>query len=145
MKGNSSMAKTKLDKGVTLIAANTEVEGEVRFSNQLYINGCVKGNVIAEDDGDATLVVSEEGSVNGEIRVPNVVINGSVEGNVFARKRVELAAKAKVSGNVYYKLIEMQLGAMVDGQMIHEGDPGAKVHPFPAESEDTKRNKPGGP
>ncbi len=89
-------------------------------------------------------MVSEEGSVEGEIRAPNVVINGSVEGNVFG-KRVTLAAKAKVSGNVYYKLVEMQLGAMVDGQMIHEGDPGAKVHPFPAESEDTKRNKPGGP
>ena len=144
MKGNSSMAKTKLDKGVTLIAANTEVEGDVRFSDQLYINGRLKGTVIAEDDGDATLVVSEEGSVEGEIRAPNVVINGSVEGNVFG-KRVTLAAKAKVSGKVYYKLVEMQLGAMVDGQMIHEGDPGAKVHPFPAESEDTKRNKPGGP
>ena len=136
------MAKTKLDKGVTLIAANTEVEGDVRFSDQLYINGRLKGTVIAEDDGNATLVVSEEGSVEGEIRAPNVVINGSVEGNVFG-KRVELAAKAKVSGNVYYKLVEMQLGAMVDGQMIHEGDPGAKVHPFPVESEDTKRKKPG--
>ena len=143
MKGNSSMAKTKLDKGVTLIAANTEVEGDVRFSDQLYIKGRLKGAVIAEDDGDATLVVSEEGSVEGEIRAPNVVINGSVEGNV-AGERVKLAAKAKVSGNVYYKLVEMQLGAMVDGQMIHEGDPGAKVHPFPAESEDTKRNNPGG-
>ncbi len=138
------MAKTKLDKGVTLIAANTEVEGDVRFSDQLYINGRLNGTVVAEDDGDATLVVSEEGSVEGEIRVPNVVINGSVEGSVFG-KRIKLAAKAKVSGNVYYKLVEMQLGAMVDGQMIHEGDPGAKVHPFPTESEDTNRNKPGSP
>lgn len=137
------MAKTKLDKGVTLIAANTEVEGDVRFSDQFYINGRLKGTVIAEDDVDATLVVSEEGSVVGEIRAPNVVINGSVEGNVSG-ERVTLASSAKVSGNVYYKLVEMQLGAMVDGQMIHEGDPGAKVHPFPAESEDTKRNKPGG-
>ena len=143
MKGNSSMAKTKLDKGVTLIAANTEVEGDVRFSDQLYINGRLKGTAIAEDDGDATLVVSEEGSVVGEIRAPNVVINGSVEGNV-AGERVTLASSAKVSGNVYYKLVEMQLGAMVDGQMIHEGDPDPKVHPFPAESEDTKRNNPGG-
>ncbi|MFB3104054.1 MAG: polymer-forming cytoskeletal protein [Pseudomonadales bacterium] len=136
MKGNSSMAKTKLDKGVTLIAANTEVEGDVRFSDQLYINGHVKGNIIAEKDGNATLVVSEEGSVSGEIRVPNVVINGSVEGNVFAGERVELAPKARVSGNVYYKLIEMQLGAMVDGQMVHQEDSSAEVHPFPAGARD---------
>ena len=130
------MAKTKLDKGVTLIAANTEVEGDVRFSDQLYINGSVKGNIIAEEDGSATLVVSEEGSVSGEIHVPNVVINGSVEGNVFAGERVELASKARVSGNVYYKLIEMQLGAMVDGQMVHKEDPSAQVHPFPADIRD---------
>ncbi len=130
------MAKTKLDKGVTLIAANTEVEGDVRFADQLYINGHVKGNIIAEEDGNATLVVSEEGSVSGEIRVPNVVINGSVEGNVFAGERVELASKARVSGNVYYKLIEMQLGAMVDGQMVHKEDPSAQVHPFPADIRD---------
>ena len=133
------MAKTKLDKGVTLIAANTEVEGDVRFSDQLYINGHVKGNVIADDDGSATLVVSEEGSVSGEIRVPNVVINGSVAGNVFAGVRVELATKAKVSGNVYYRLIEMQLGAMVEGQMVHKEDPTAEVHQFPAEPEEIGR------
>jgi cytoskeletal protein CcmA (bactofilin family) len=142
MKSNSWTPKP--GKGVTLVAVDAEVEGDVRFSDQLCINGRVKGKVSAKEDGKGTLVVSEEGSVEGEIRVPNVVINGSVEGNVFAGERVELTAKAKVSGNVYYKTIEMQLGAIVDGQMIHEGDPGAKVHPFPAISEDTKRNKPGG-
>jgi len=63
-----------------------------------------------------------------------VVINGTVEGNVYASARVELAAKARVKGNVYYQLIEMQLGAMVDGQLLHEDSlGGANVHRFPAE------------
>ena len=88
----------------------------------------------AEDGGAATVIISEEGSVKGEIRVPNVVINGQVEGNVYASARVELAARARVKGNVYYELIEMQLGAMVDGQLLHEqAADSAKVHPFPAE------------
>ena len=130
------MARNKIDKGVTLIAANTEITGDVKFVNQLYVNGHVSGNILADLEGDATLVVSEEGSVSGEIRVPNVIVNGKVEGNVYAATRVELAAKAAVVGNVYYKLIEMQLGAMVDGQLVHDETIASgkqNVHPFPAE------------
>ncbi len=113
------MAKTKIDKGVTLIAPHTEVIGDVRFSNQLYVSGRVTGNVLADND-KATLVITEEGCVSGEVRVPNIVINGVVEGDVFAGHKVELAPKAKVRGNLYYKLIEMQLGALVDGQLVHD-------------------------
>lgn len=130
--------KSSREKGVTLIAANTEVSGDIQFDNQLYITGHVKGNVVAESGGDATVVVSEEGSVSGEIRVPNVVINGRVEGNVYAIRRIELAQNAEVKGNVFYKLIEMQLGAMVDGQLVHDETLGSEtknVHPFPESSE----------
>ncbi len=126
--------KSSAEKGVTLIAANTEVSGDVNFVNQLYINGRVNGNISADVGSDATVVVSEEGSVSGEIHVPNVVVNGSVEGNVYATNRMELARNAEVKGNVYYRLIEMQLGAMVDGQLVHDETLGAEqqnVHPFP--------------
>ena len=129
-------------KGVTLIAANTEVSGDVHFVNQIYISGHIRGNVTADPDGEATLVVSDEGSVTGEIRVPNVVVNGRVEGNVYATKRLELAQKAEVKGNVYYKLIEMQLGAMVDGQLVHDetlGNEQQNVHRFPDAVESVAR------
>ena len=134
MKGKSS----KMDKGITLIAANTEISGDVHFQDQLYINGHVKGNVFADADGEATVVVSEEGTVSGEIRVPNVIINGKVEGNIYAIVHMELAPKAKVKGNVYYKLIEMQLGAMVDGQLVHDeklGSESKNVHPLRTEGQ----------
>ena len=114
-----------MDKGVTLIASHTEVVGDIKFTDQLYVSGRVTGNVLAEDD-KATLVISDDGFVAGEVRVPNIVINGSVEGNVYASHKVELAPQAKVKGNLYYKLIEMQLGALVDGQLVHEE---AKVGP----------------
>lgn len=129
------MAKNKIDKGVTLIATDTEVVGDIQFANELFVNGKVTGNVLAQSD-QATLVISEEGCIAGEVKVPNVVINGAVEGNVYAGHRVELAAQAKVKGNLYYKLIEMHLGAMVDGQLVHEETPGApvkNVHPLPLE------------
>lgn len=131
--------KNSAEKGVTLIAANTEVTGNVHFVNHLYINGHVSGNITADVGTDATVVVSEEGSVAGEIHVPNVVVNGRVEGNVYATNRMELARNAEVKGNVYYRLIEMQLGAMVDGQLVHDETLGAEqqpnVHPFPETAE----------
>jgi len=129
------VARSKIDKGVTLIAPQTEVIGDIRFNNQLYVSGKVTGNVHADNE-QATLVISEEGCVAGEVRVPNVVINGTVEGDVWAGHKVELAPQAKVKGNLYYKLIEMQLGAMVDGQLVHEDNQGAQnVHPLPLDGE----------
>ena len=130
------MARKKVEKGVTLVAADTQVNGDIKFVDQLFVNGAVVGNVIAEND-DATLIVSEEGFVSGEIRVPNVVINGTVEGNVFAQLQLELATNARVKGNLYYKVMEMQLGARVDGTLIN-GD-GAdefneNVHKLPLEN-----------
>ncbi len=132
------MAKPKVEKGVTLVAANTVIVGSVQFNDQLFVNGRVEGNVLADNDSGATVVISEEGTVAGEIRVPNVVINGRIEGDVYASEKVELAERAQVKGNVYYKLIEMQLGAMVDGHMVHQdratapGESG-EVHEFKVE------------
>lgn len=114
------MGKSKVDTGVTLISPSSVVKGDVHFSEQLFVNGRIEGNLYADPESGSTVVISEQGAVAGEIRVPNVVINGSVDGDVFAAGKLELAAKARVTGNVYYKLIEMQLGAMVDGQLVHE-------------------------
>jgi len=122
------MGRVKMEKGVTLIAAHTEVIGDIRFTDQLYISGRVTGNIYADDE-KATLTVSEEGSVTGEVRVPNIVINGAVDGQVHASVKVELAAKARVKGNPLYKLIEMHLGALVEGQLVHEiGGDTTNVH-----------------
>ncbi|MEM6707367.1 MAG: polymer-forming cytoskeletal protein [Pseudomonadota bacterium] len=114
------MAKPKSDTGVTLIAPSTRLAGDITFVEQLFVNGRIEGNVYADPESQATVVVAEGGSIAGEIRVPNVIVNGSVEGDVHAGAKVELAAKARVRGNVYYRLMEMQMGATVEGQMVHE-------------------------
>lgn len=127
-----TMARGKAEDGVTLIAPGTQVKGDLTFGEQLYVNGRVEGNIYADPDSNASVVIAEGGSVHGEIRVPNVVVNGAVEGDVHAGAKVELAAKARVKGNVYYKLMEMQLGATVEGQMVHEqvasAAPAVKIH-----------------
>ena len=132
---------TKMGKGATLIAQSTAVSGDVRFSDQLYVNGHIEGNVNADEGTEATLLISDVGSIKGQIHAPFVVINGRVEGDVYASNRVELAANARISGNVYYKLIEMQLGAMVEGQLVHVQDEismKTNVHPLPRTAEDAR-------
>lgn len=108
--------------GITLIANNCELSGDVHFSDQLQINGTVKGNIYAVEGSKAVVTVSEKGRVKGDIRVPNVIINGKVYGDVYSDKHIELAAKAEIKGNVYYSLIEMVMGSRVDGNLVHTKD-----------------------
>lgn len=79
----------------------------------------MRGNVIAEGEGRSVLILSEHGHIEGEVRVPQVVLNGTVVGDVHASERVELASKARVTGDVHYNLIEMAIGAEVNGSLVH--------------------------
>lgn len=116
------MGRNKPDDTVTLIASGTSVWGGVEFRHQLYINGQVEGDVRSlNDDEDASVVIGESGFVRGDILVPNVVINGRVQGAVHASGRIELGIRAEVRGNVHYRLMEMHLGARVEGQLLHHG------------------------
>jgi cytoskeletal protein CcmA (bactofilin family) len=106
----------------TLISGKSEIRGDIRFSGGLHVDGIIKGNLIAEDESGAILRISETGHVEGEIRVPNVIINGEVVGNVFASKHIELAKNANVTGDVHYMMMEMVMGAQVNGNLVHQGE-----------------------
>lgn len=102
----------------TLISRSTVIVGDLHFSGELQIEGKVCGNVIAEGEKDARLVVAETGLVEGDIRVPTAVINGNVTGNIYSSNHIELAAKAAVEGSIHYQLIEMVKGSQVNGSLI---------------------------
>ena len=132
------MRKKKADQGVTLVAAETQIVGDLHFKNELFVYGHVEGNLVADGD-KSSVFISEGGSVRGEIRVPNVTVNGRVDGDIFANAKVELADKAEIHGNVIYRLIEMQLGARVEGQLLHAEDLASaddNVHPLPDRQQD---------
>ena len=120
------LGKSKKPKQTThidsLIGQNSEIQGDVIFSGGLHVDGKVKGNVIAAEGDDSVLTLSERGVIEGEVKVPNVVVNGTVIGDVHALSHVELAAQARVHGNVYYSLIEMAMGAEVNGNLVHRAD-----------------------
>jgi len=103
-----------------LIGTGTTVEGNIIFAGGLRVDGRVRGDVIAAEGRPGTLVLSEQAQIEGEIRVSHVVINGSVIGPVHAAEYVELQPKANVSGDVHYKTLEIQLGAVVQGRLVYE-------------------------
>jgi cytoskeletal protein CcmA (bactofilin family) len=104
----------------TLIGAGTRVVGDVQFTGGLHVDGFVKGNVDAPAESGSVLGISDGGVVEGSVAVPNVILNGTVIGDILAHHRLELGATAKVTGNVYYGLIEMAIGAEINGKLVHE-------------------------
>ncbi len=106
----------------TLIAEGTVVTGDIAFNGSLHVQGKVIGNIRAEGD-KGQLIVGETGSIEGEVQAPNIVINGHVDGNVHSSEHLELAEKAEIAGNVFYNVIEMLMGAHVNGKLVRQDKP----------------------
>ena len=111
--------KQRTEKVDTLIGQQTEVHGDVVFSGGLHVDGKIKGNVVAEKESSTMLVLSDKGSIEGEVRVPYIIVNGLVIGDIYASESVELAQNARITGNVYYNRIEVAMGAEVNGSLVH--------------------------
>ena len=114
----------------SLIGVGTRVEGNVHFTGGLRIDGEVDGNVLAAPGKPSTLVLSEHARVNGEVNVTHLVVNGQVTGPVHVAEYLELQRKARVTGDVHYKTLEIQLGAIVEGRLIHLAEAAEKVVAF---------------
>jgi len=105
----------------TLIGRTTSVQGDIEFAGGLHIDGRVAGNVRMVPGGAAALSISEYGVVEGSVEAAQVVLNGVVNGDISATQKVVLGAKARVRGNVSYGVIEMALGAEINGRLIPAG------------------------
>ncbi|MDP2809854.1 MAG: polymer-forming cytoskeletal protein [Rhodocyclaceae bacterium] len=111
----------------SLIGVGTSLEGDVTFTGGLRVDGEIKGNVRGADGQPATLVISEHARIEGEISVSHLVINGTVIGAVHSSDFLELQTRARVTGDVEYSTIEMHLGAIVQGRLVHRGLPAKAV------------------
>ena len=117
MLGRKERRHTVVD---TLVGANSRISGDLHFTGGCHVDGTVNGSVTADPDSKSALSISEEGNIDGGVTVPYVVLNGIVRGDVFANQRVELGPTARVIGNVYYNLIEMAIGAEINGKLVHQ-------------------------
>ena len=107
----------------TLISNKTQLEGDLHFSGGLHIDGKIKGTISADESSEAIVRISDVGEVDGDVIAPHVIVNGTVHGDVHSSKHIELAANASIKGNVYYHLIEMVMGAEVNGNLVHNKEP----------------------
>ncbi|HEX6829392.1 MAG TPA: polymer-forming cytoskeletal protein [Burkholderiales bacterium] len=104
----------------SLIGQGTRIEGNVTFSGGLRVDGQVIGDVTGIGDKASMLVLSEQARIEGAIRVSHLVINGTVAGPVYAMDYLELQGKARINGDVHYKNMEIQMGAVVAGNLVHQ-------------------------
>ena len=111
----------------TLIGPHAVIRGDISFSGGLYVEGTIHGKVTADDGSAAVITIAENGHIEGEVRAPVVVISGRMSGDVYASERIELAAHARVNGNIHYKVVEMAAGAMITGRLIHADAPLAQL------------------
>ncbi|HEV2227511.1 MAG TPA: polymer-forming cytoskeletal protein [Steroidobacteraceae bacterium] len=102
----------------TLIGKGVRVEGDIDFLGGMHLDGAIAGNVRSDPAPGSTLSVSETGSIEGSVEVPNVILQGQVRGDIHAAERVVLGATARVEGDVYYGVIEMTLGAQIMGKLV---------------------------
>lgn len=115
----SKKKSASVSGSTTLISHETVIVGDVHFSGNLDVEGLVQGNIVAHPGKDALLRIVGKGRVEGEIRVPCVIINGVVEGNVYSTSHLELASHSRIKGNVFYTLVEMAAGSEVNGSLAH--------------------------
>ena len=101
----------------TLIGEETTVEGVIKFSGGLHVIGTIDGGAISEDD-DSVLIVSENALVKGTVRVKHLIVNGRVDGEIYVDGKVELFDKARINGDIHYRVLELPVGAQVDGKLI---------------------------
>ena len=118
MKWNRKVPNMAKKKELTLIATDAELVGDITFSSQLVVNGVLRGSTSAEEPG-ASMTVSPGGHVVGDIRAPVVLIHGKVDGTVYALEHLEIAEGAVIQGDLHYTVLQMHMGASVQGRLIH--------------------------
>lgn len=120
MFGKKDAPKTTID---SLIGATTRIDGDVSFSGGLRVDGHVRGDVTASDKTAGLLVVGESGRIDGNVVVGHLIVNGSVQGAIAVSGVVELQARARVTGELRYRSLELHRGAVIEGIVSHaDGD-----------------------
>lgn len=115
----------------SLIGVGSTLTGDIEFVGGLRIDGTVRGAVrCTEGEKGGMLVISEHGTVEGEVRAAHLVVSGRISGPVYASELVELQPKARVVGDLHYRALEMHHGAIVEGKLIHQPESGKAVAPL---------------
>lgn len=114
MFGRKNKAVSHID---TLIGSNTAITGDIQFAGGLRVDGRVSGSVVAAGESLSMLVLSEQGVIEGKVKVTHMVVNGTVKGPIYVEQELELQSKAKIMGDIHYRSLKIHQGALVEGKM----------------------------
>ena len=115
--------ENKIDSRIdTLVGTETTISGDIIFSGGLRVDGVIRGDVKEQDGSEGTIILSENGRIEGAVSTTKIVLNGAVIGPVRASQFIELQTKARITGDLYYKSLEMHMGAVIDGKLVHTED-----------------------
>ncbi len=106
----------------TLVGVDTQINGDVHFSGGLRVDGDIRGDVSEPNASPSTLILSENGSIEGAVTASKIVINGKVTGTVKAGQFIEMQSKARIIGDLHYKSLEMHTGAVIEGKLVYLAD-----------------------
>lgn len=113
----------KIDNRIdTLVGVETRIEGDLHFSGGLRVDGAIRGNVSEQSGTPSTLILGEHGKIEGAITAAKIVLIGKVIGPVKSSQFIELQATARITGDLYYKSLEMHTGAVIEGKLVYLGD-----------------------
>jgi len=113
----------KIDSRIdTLVGEDAVISGDIVFSGGLRVDGVIRGNVREQEGSESTIILSENGRIEGEVKTTKIVLNGVVVGPVRASQFIELQTKARITGDLHYQSLEMHMGAVIDGQLVHTDD-----------------------
>ena len=103
----------------TLIGSDISIVGNVTYEGIVHIEGDIKGSLVAIRDKESKLFINKLSTITGYVDASNVAIDGMVLGNVYAYELIQLGSNANIQGDIYYKSLEMEVGAKVDGRLIN--------------------------
>jgi hypothetical protein len=115
-KANKNLGKS-VESFETIIGASLRVDGNLLLRNSVRIDGVVNGNILQDDEHEATVAIAKGATVTGDIRAQHVIVSGTLRGNIFSSDRVELLETAFVTGDITYGSLGTQVGARIDGKL----------------------------
>ncbi len=114
-KMNSSDSLESFD---TLIGAATKIDGRMVVNQSIRLDGTIDGSIESPTGSQVTVAIGKTGWVHGDVRAHRVLVNGQVDGNIYAREKCELHETSKVKGDIHYGLLGIEHGAEILGLMV---------------------------
>jgi cytoskeletal protein CcmA (bactofilin family) len=114
----------------TLLGRGSEFEGKLTFEGTVRIDGKLSGEIFSDD----VLVVGEGAEVHAEIDIGEIIVQGTVVGNIRAKRGVEIHAPGKVRGDITTPSLQIEKGVIFEGRAYMEGVTDGTIKPRPLSS-----------